>query len=218
MNSSPVNRHDLATHKIGVVLLAAGRGSRMSGDVPKVLLPMRDKRPILAHALQNALALKPYRLVVVVRPDIISAAQSIGSTLEVAVEYTANPRFAEGMGTSLALGVATLSTLSPDAEGCLVLLGDEPLVPPAIVERLVTSFAEQQPAICMPLYGDQPGPPTLFSRDVFSDLTALEGDSGGRQLLGKYPGRIVRVPFAETDRPKDIDTWGDYEQIITNRP
>jgi molybdenum cofactor cytidylyltransferase len=246
MYSSPVNSFTLATHKIGIVLLAAGRGSRMGGDVPKVLLPMQDGRPMLLHAVENAVHLEPLELIVVVRPDILPIIQgpefplpapfSISGTgnfylrnlsewsqlksfraafgkSERFITYIPNPRYEEGMGTSLALGVSALSTISPQTEACLILLGDEPSIPPAIIQRLVEAYALTRPAITIPVYGTQPGPPTVFSSELFPDLTLLEGDTGGRQLLTKYPNKIVRVPFHENDRPKDIDTPEDYNSL-----
>jgi len=52
-----------------VVILAAGAGTRVGGDVNKVLLPLGD-RPVLAWSVLDALALALVRrVVVVVRPD-----------------------------------------------------------------------------------------------------------------------------------------------------
>ena len=69
-------------------------------------------------------------------------------------------------------------------------------------------------AITVPIYGEQVGPPTLFSRELFADLAALQGDVGGRQLFALYPNRIRRVPFAHDERPKDIDTPEDLAGTI----
>src|SRR5436853_1429911 len=83
MYSSPVNSFTLARHKIAVVLLAAGRGSRMSGATPKLLLPMPDGNPLLFHALKNALALKPFELIVVIRPDLLPVIQASDSPFHI---------------------------------------------------------------------------------------------------------------------------------------
>jgi bifunctional UDP-N-acetylglucosamine pyrophosphorylase/glucosamine-1-phosphate N-acetyltransferase len=47
-----------------VILLAAGQGSRMNSDLPKVLHPLAGA-PLIAHALAAARSLAPERLVVV---------------------------------------------------------------------------------------------------------------------------------------------------------
>jgi molybdenum cofactor cytidylyltransferase len=210
MCSSPVNSFVLAEHKIAVVLLAAGRGVRMGGEVPKLLLPMRDGRPMLLHALDNALALQPLQTIVVLRPDISPIVESSTFTLQPGTMLVTNPRYEEGMGTSLAVGVSTLMEWSPEAEACLVMLGDEPNVPRVIVEKLVVAYMSEKPLIAIPVYGEQPGPPTLFARDLFPQLARLEGDTGGRQLVARYPERVLRVEFNQADRPLDIDTPEDY--------
>src|SRR5439155_26949611 len=99
----------LSDHRIAIVMLAAGEGRRMgTGSSPgaKLLLPMADGRPIVAHAVGNALALGPAELVVVVRPGSsseIAEAVALGLRLiasppgMVYIRYITNPRHNEGM-------------------------------------------------------------------------------------------------------------------------
>ena len=180
----------------------------MIGPLPKLLLPMPDGQSILSHAAANALALHPLCVVVVVRPDLPALLDSLDGLPVVSVP---NPRYAEGMGTSLAAGVAALPD---DAEAVLVLLGDEPDVSHDILRRLVQSYLSNKAAITVPVYGEQVGPPTLFSRELFADLAALQGDTGGRQLFAHYPDRVCRVLFAHDERPKDIDTPEDLANML----
>ncbi|MEP6774275.1 MAG: nucleotidyltransferase family protein [Chloroflexota bacterium] len=188
-------------------MLAAGSSTRMKRGLPKLLLHMPDGRSILAHALANALALGPLGIIVVVRPDLPALLESLDG---LPVTSVSNPHYAEGMGTSLAAGVAALPD---DAQAVLVLLGDEPDVSPDIVHRLVESYLSSKAAITVPTYGEQVGPPTLFSRDRFLDLATLQGDTGGRQLFELYPDRVCRVPFTHDERPKDIDTPEDLASM-----
>jgi molybdenum cofactor cytidylyltransferase len=180
----------------------------MIGARSKLLLHMPDGKSILSHAVANALALGPLCVVVVVRPDLPGLLASLDGLPVVSVP---NPRYAEGMGTSLATGV---EALPDEAEAVLVLLGDEPDVSPDIVRRLVESYLSNKAAITVPMYGEQVGPPTLFSRELFADLAALQGDVGGRQLFALYPERICRVPFAHDERPEDIDTPEDLARRL----
>jgi molybdenum cofactor cytidylyltransferase len=180
----------------------------MKSGSPKLLLHMPDGKSILAHALANALDLRPLCVVVVVRPDLPELLEALDSLPVVSVS---NPRYTEGMGTSLAAGV---TALPDDAEAVLVLLGDEPEVSPDIVRTLVEAYLSNKAAITVPMYGGQVGPPTLFSRELFADLAALQGDVGGRQLFALYPDRVCRVPFAHNERPKDIDTPEDLADML----
>ena len=50
--------------KLGIIILAAGQGTRMKSDRPKVLHPLAGK-PLLGHVLDTASGLHPERIVVV---------------------------------------------------------------------------------------------------------------------------------------------------------
>ncbi len=96
----------LSDHHISIILLAAGRGTRMSmGATSKLLLPMRDGLPIVRHAAESAIELGPEELIVVVRPDLPAIEVALSG---LAARCVANPRFMEGMGTSLAVGAQSV--------------------------------------------------------------------------------------------------------------
>src|SRR3712207_716632 len=95
---------NLARHSIAIIILAAGRGARM-GAQPKLLLPWRDGKSILWHSARNALDLHPVEVVVVVRPDLPEMITSLG---DLRVSCVSNPRFREGMASSLVAGIEAL--------------------------------------------------------------------------------------------------------------
>ena len=197
----------LREHAIAVVMAAAGRGTRM-GERPKLLLPLGDGRPVVYHAVLGALALEPSEVVVVTRPDLPEMAQALDG---LPVTIVTNPRYAEGMGTSLGVGIGALSA---GVDAALVMLGDEPAVYPEIAMALVEAYMRERTAITVPVYGKQVGPPTLFSRALFEELTALEGDAGGRQLIARHPDMVCRVALPAELRPRDIDTPEDYRNAL----
>ncbi len=197
-------------HRIAIVVLAAGRGQRMGGHRPKLLMPWHDGRPLIWHTVHNALELRPYRLVVVLRPDLPALAEALR---DLPVICVTNYRFEEGMGTSLAAGIRAVERQG-DVQAALVMLGDEPFVDPGIVGALMAAYIRSHMPITVPFYGDQPGPPTLFDRQMFPDLRRLRGDSGGRQLIARYPQLVCRVPLSEEQRPPDIDTPEDYLTVL----
>src|SRR5438477_12018025 len=151
----------LSDQRIAIVMLAAGKGRRMgTGSAPgaKLLLPLGDGRPIVAHAVGNALALGPTELVVVVRPDTpeIATAATLGLRFgssppgQSPIRYVTNPRHEEGMATSLAAGI---SALGDDIEATLVMLADMPRVDTGVVARLVSAYGRERKPIIIPLYG-----------------------------------------------------------------
>jgi molybdenum cofactor cytidylyltransferase len=206
-DSPPLN---LTAANIAVVVLAAGRSSRM-GAQSKLLLPWRDGEPIVRHVVQAALGWQPLETVVVVRPDLFALA---GALAGLPVRLVGNPRWPDGMGTSLAAGIAALG---PTVGAALVLLGDSPGVDPAIIAALVAAYKQTGQPVAVPFYGDEPGPPTLFARPLFPDLLRLQGDAGGRLIVRHYPDHVARVDFPAAARPPDIDTPEDYQAALNSR-
>lgn len=92
-----------SSRSLAVVVLAGGRGMRFRTTTPKVLQPLCG-RPLLWHAIQNGLAAKPDRLIIVVSPgaeDVIEAVRSW--------DLTPAPVFVEqpqALGTGNAVHVA----------------------------------------------------------------------------------------------------------------
>jgi len=105
---------------INVVILAAGKGTRMHSDLPKVLHPLGG-RPLLSHVIETACQLAPTRLVVVYGFGGNMVPQTIDDARVTWAEQV------EQKGTGHAVMQAQ-SYLSSDAPVTLVLLGDVPLV------------------------------------------------------------------------------------------
>ena len=118
---------------LGVVILAAGKGTRMRSALPKVLHPLAG-RPLLQHVLDAAAAVGAARVCVVYG----HGGEMVPSALREAdcawVEQT------ERLGTGHAVQQA-LPALSGVAR-VLVLYGDVPLIEPETLNRLITDSAE----------------------------------------------------------------------------
>ena len=189
------------------MVLAAGRGIRMH-HAPKMLLPLKDGKTLLRQAVENALALQPAEMLVVVRPDLPEMEDALSG---LAVRRVTNHRYLEGMGTSLAAGI---TALAPGTEAVLVVLGDQPFISTRIFQGLVEAFLRARMPVTIPRYGEQVGPPTIFSRELFPVLAELEGDIGGRQIVARQPELACIVPFTAGERPADVDTLQDYQALL----
>ena len=122
---------------LNIVILAAGLGKRMQSDLPKVLHPLAGK-PMLAHVLDNARALSPARIVVVVGHGAERVKQAFAGQpdLEFALQ---SPQH----GTGHAVQQAVPALLEGDGENdvTLVLYGDVPLVQTATLQALLEARA-----------------------------------------------------------------------------
>ena len=120
------------------VVLAAGKGTRMGSDLPKVMHQVAG-RPILDWVVDAAEAAGVKRIVLVV---------GYGQELvRQAMAQRPNVRFAE-QTEQLGTGHATLCAESEvgDADDVLVLAGDGPLIRSSVLERLVAVHREESAA------------------------------------------------------------------------
>jgi molybdenum cofactor cytidylyltransferase len=188
-----------ARAKVGAVVLAGGRGTRMGG--PNKLLAEVSGKPLVRHAVDAALA-SPARPVVVVtgheRERVAAALTGRDVTL------VHNPDFAEGLSTSLKTGLAALPG---EVDGALVLLGDMPRVTPALIDQLIGAFDPAAGGLAVvPVRDGHRGNPVLFSRVFFPELQNVTGDVGARGLLGSHGEGVVEVPVADDAAFLDVDT------------
>jgi molybdenum cofactor cytidylyltransferase len=51
----------------------------------------------------------------------------------------------------------------------------------------------------------------LFHRALFSELQAVQGDRGGRQVVARYQEQVERVVVDDVAVTADVDTCQDYE-------
>lgn len=133
--------------KLEVIILAAGKGTRMGSKLPKVLHQLAGQ-PLLQHVIDTALALKPNAVHVVVG----YGGDSIRSTFE---NYNLNwvEQF-EQLGTGHAV-LQVLPHLAPDSQ-ILVLYGDVPLLRTSSLSTLLES-AQSGPALLTAIAEDPSG-------------------------------------------------------------
>jgi len=107
---------------IAVVILAAGKGTRMQSDLPKVLHPLAQV-PILAHAIRSARFSDPEKMVIV-------AGHGFSQVAKAALEFAPDAivvEQAEQLGTGHA--VAQAKSALEDFDGdVIVLYGDTPFI------------------------------------------------------------------------------------------
>jgi molybdenum cofactor cytidylyltransferase len=187
------------SHRVAALVLAAGRSTRMGG--PNKLLAEIGGRPLVRIAVDEALASRASQVVVVTghQQDRVEAALQ---GLKIRIVH--NPDFAEGLSTSLRVG---LNALSADVDGVVVLLADMPQVDAALIDRLIAAFDPGKGALAVvPTIDGKRGNPVLWSRRFFPDLMALEGDVGARHLIGRYAEAVVEVPMTGRGPMADVDT------------
>jgi bifunctional UDP-N-acetylglucosamine pyrophosphorylase / glucosamine-1-phosphate N-acetyltransferase len=120
--------------KLNIVILAAGKGTRMHSNQPKVLHKIGDK-PILGHVITCAKALKPQKIIVVYGFGGEKVREAFASEDLIWVNQ------AEQLGTGHAVQQA-VSHLDAEAN-TLILLGDVPLVDVDACKNLIKQANNQ---------------------------------------------------------------------------
>jgi molybdenum cofactor cytidylyltransferase len=184
--------------KIAALVLAAGQGRRMRG--PNKLLSTVNGKPLVRIATEAALKSKAGSVTVVTghRADDVKAALK-----GLRVAFVHNPDHAEGLSTSLRTGIESLGA---GVDGAIVLLADMPGVEAQTIDRLIGAFAPDQGALLVvPTFEGKRGNPVLWSSRFFPALAAVQGDTGGRHLIGENPESVVEVEVGPAVA-LDIDT------------
>ena len=180
---------------VGLVL-AAGLSRRMGR--PKQLAELGG-RPLLEHALAAMAAAPVDRVVVALGAHACRVQARVN--LHGAAPLVA-ARWREGMGAVLAEAAAAQAG---DCAALVVALGDQPLVTPAVVERLVAAWRAGAGPVVSAAYGGRPGHPKLFDGRLLDDLARLGGDTGARELLAAHPEWVHPVEVGPLGADLDVD-------------
>jgi CTP:molybdopterin cytidylyltransferase MocA len=181
------------------VVLAAGAGRRFvdtGGRGPKQLAAVEGEAMVdrvVRAALGAGLA-----EVVLVEGAVDLGAHAHGAT------RLHNPRWAEGIATSVQVGLDHARAGGHDA--VVVGLADQPGVPADAWAAVAGAPAE--PPIAVATYGGRRGNPVRLHQAVWSLLPA-EGDEGARAVMRVRPELVREVPCAGD--PRDVDTTEDLD-------
>lgn len=150
-----------------VLILAAGLGARFrqaGGTQDKLLTPLGPQR---------------------VRDHVVAAAQASGLPWHVVEREHTTHLSAQGMGASIATGVAATAK----APGWLILPADLPLVQADSLRRVAEALAHH--TVVVPWVQGQRGHPVGFGGVCRKALLALSGDQGARGVMQAHiPWRL----------------------------
>ncbi|MCG6904260.1 MAG: NTP transferase domain-containing protein, partial [Rhodobacter sp.] len=134
-----------------LIVLAAGQGTRMNSELPKVLHPLGGA-PLFAHALASGAALEPEHVVLVVgngATAVTRAAHDLDPEIAVVVQ-------SEQLGTAHAVAQAApaLAGFSGDA---VVLYGDTPFIRPETLQAMQVARAAGHDVVVLGFEAADPG-------------------------------------------------------------
>ncbi|MEW8954908.1 molybdenum cofactor cytidylyltransferase [Clostridium sp.] len=186
---------------INAVIMASGYSKRMGQN--KLLLNYKEKT-FIEHLINTLISLNFSNIVLVAKDERVL---SIGKEKGIIVIENKKPYL--GQSESLKLGVEYLK------EGdYMFFTGDQPLLNKEVIETLINEGKRHKDYIIIPRVQGHRAHPTIFPRLYREDLLSIEGDTGGRAVIKKYPHRVKEVDMKDGLPFIDIDTNEEYLNLI----
>jgi bifunctional UDP-N-acetylglucosamine pyrophosphorylase/glucosamine-1-phosphate N-acetyltransferase len=204
--------HSHRVPRVAVVIMAAGKGTRLKSKHPKVLHEVGGK-PLLAHVVAAATKVVPAR-------DVFAIIGYEADRVRQAVAHTGISFVLqeEQHGTGHALMVAREALASYDQ--IIVLSGDAPLISSETIERLRDFHSSQHPA--MTILAAQLHDPTGYGRVIRKskkspDVKAIVEEKSAtpaqrkiREINAGFYSFDAKLLFGHIDELKNDNPHGEY--------
>ena len=195
------------------LLLAAGTGSRFGSHK---LLALWRGRPLVAHVIATVLALRDRGWVDGVTAVVGQGDDAVAALIrQSGIRLVNNAHPEQGLSHSLRLGLAALAALTPEPDGALVFLADQPATPIDAAEEVIRAWQLGGSPVVRPRYAeapDEPGHPVLLDRDAWGLAAGLTGDQGLGAALARAPHLVLHVDVdganPDIDIPDDLARLG----------
>jgi len=192
MKASPLCR-------LQIIVLAAGFSSRLAQSKP---LARVHGTSLLRRALNVAVSLKGSRITVVIPRK---AARYRREAHGVPVQWAVNARRAQGLSSSVRLGIAA----ARHSAGILIMPADLANLKARDLKRLVHRWQAAPRRLVARRIDRSGGIPLILPRRLYGRALTIEGDAGLRHLVGQLAADqrvLVELPSAaaDVDTPEDL--------------
>jgi len=191
------------TSAVTAVLLAAGSGSRFSGNSHK-LLTVISGRTVFSWALQNCLAAQFQHVIVVTGAVDLSAQITEAKFAAENLIEVHNENWQTGMASSLQCAISEAQRYG--ASSVVVGLADQPAIRPSSWQRIATATAP----LAVATYNGVRGNPVRIHAELWP-LLPTNGDEGARSLFKSHKDLLEEV--ACDGSAQDLDTSSDIETL-----
>ena len=190
---------------ISVIILAAGKSTRMGKH--KLRMPL-GQYSILEHTVDNYLNSVVNEVIVVTGHEADKTKQLLAHK---PVTIVHNPRYNDGIGTSISAGVGHIKETT---QHIMIALADQPYIRSNIINHLVDMHRNNNKGITIPVYKGTRGNPAIFNSSYKKELLELQGDTGGKQITDRHPDDILEIDIEYEEVTIDIDTMDSYYKAI----
>ena len=158
----------MSNNSLSVIILAAGKGSRMKSDLPKVMHKVAGCE-MINHVINNAKILKPKNINIIASSEIMQYCNDIKQdhsdiNLNFIIQH-------EKLGTGHALKIALQNITQQDlGQKIIILYADTPLVSSQTIDNLIAKLDNHQ--ICVAAFEDNS--PNMYGRLIIDDNNFLQ--------------------------------------------
>lgn len=186
------------------IVLAAGASTRMKTQ--KMLLPFKGET-IIETVIDNALNVTDNVVVVLGSHKEQVAEKLAGRNILIAE----NENYLKGMLSSVICG---FNTIPDKTKAALLFLGDQPHIPSAAAELVVSEWEKSGKGIVIPTFNGKRGHPVLIETRFRNEIENLDPEKGLRQLMEFRKNDILEVDCPYPGILRDIDTPKEYDDEI----
>ena len=189
---------------IAILVLAAGESSRMK--TPKQLVKI-GVNFLLETVLSKAKAINVNHGYCVLGANNVLIRREISSAN---THFIYNTNFKKGLSSSIAYGIAHLTTTTNNYDAVLVLLGDQPAIEKTYLNEMIALFNKDQSKIIASNYGKKLGVPAIFPKSYFNKLQKMSGDFGAKDLLNNNSNVVhlnKQTNFIDIDTEEDLQNF-----------
>ena len=194
---------------IDAIVLAAGESKRMGK--PKPLLRFSD-RTFLEQIVSVLRLSDADRITVVLGAEAETIERSVDLS---GTNVVINEDYAKGQLSSL---IAAIEQTPQDTDAILVCLVDAPFITKEVVNSIINKFRETDSPIIVPVFNEERGHPTLFSKSLFDELLSAPEDQGARAVIYSNKERVLEVETSENGILIGIDTPDEYRRYFGADP
>ncbi len=194
--------------ELWAIILAAGESKRMGFQ--KMLLQFNGMT-MIERVIGNVTQSDVDETLVVLgsaRDDILKL------DIKAPVTYCYNDNYRKGMLSSVICG---FRQLPEDFEAVLVFQGDQPLISPEVINKVIGEYRSSGKGIAIPVCEKRRGHPLLVDRKYKDEIEKLDAREGLRSLAYQYSDDVHEVVTDDPAILRDFDTYEDYEKEINQK-
>ena len=192
--------------KIGMIITAAGMSKRQKRNK---LLIRSCNETIIEKTINNFMN-NNLDIFVIIGYQKELIVPIINDRFRNDIQIVENMNYKDGIASSLKAGIRVAGENYDYIGFCN---GDKPFINIKTVEIILKYLEENQPQILVPLYQEQSGHPTFFSKEIIKEFDLISGDTGGREVIKKLPNRVTYLPLNDQGIIMDMDKYLQSESL-----